>query len=144
MSTWQPPKPGRPVWLGISAKNVSRAEQFYATVFNWTYRDHPASDNQPEQSKTRLFDFNPDVSLSGGLLHQPEKEIPGCPAAGPGGICVYWLVEDLDKIATVIEQAGGKMVGSQEAQKEGKFGLYRFFEDTEGNVGAVYQVVGSS
>ncbi|KAK4128019.1 hypothetical protein N657DRAFT_651817 [Parathielavia appendiculata] len=144
MSNWKPPKFGSPVWLGISAKDVSRAEQFYATVFNWTYRDVPASDGQSDQTKTRLFDFNPDVSLSGGLLHQPAKAIPGAPAAGPGGTCVFWLVEDVDKIATVIEQAGGKMVGSQEPIKEGKSGLYRYFEDTEGNVGAVYQFLGSS
>jgi hypothetical protein len=27
-----------------------------------------------------------------------------------------------------------------EKEKEGEYGLYRFFEDTEGSVGAVYQM----
>jgi predicted enzyme related to lactoylglutathione lyase len=118
------------------------AEAFYATVFNWTFKDVPRREDQPDHTKTRLFDFNPGgVSLSGGLQHRPEDEGTGTPAAGPGGVCLYWLVEDLNKIAEVIGKAGGKMVGSKEAIKEGEHGLYRYFEDTEGNVGAVYQMV---
>jgi predicted enzyme related to lactoylglutathione lyase len=42
----------------------------------------------------------------------------------------------------VIEQAGGKMVQSKGPLKEGDSGLDRYFEDTEGNVAAVYQLVG--
>ncbi|KAL2126289.1 hypothetical protein VTI74DRAFT_1237 [Chaetomium olivicolor] len=145
MSDWKPPKFGSPVWLGISAKDLSRAEKFYATVFNWSFRDPklPTPNiNEPEKSKTRLFDFNPDISLSGGIQDRPERDGTGTPAAGPGGTCVYWLVEDLDKIAEVIEKAGGRMVGSKEPVKEGESGLYRYFEDTEGNVGGVYQFLG--
>lgn len=71
------------------------------------------------------------------------KDSTGAAGPGPGGVCAYWLVEDLKKIAEVIKEAGGKMRGeSEEPIKEGEFGLYRFFEDTEGNVGAVYQIVG--
>jgi predicted enzyme related to lactoylglutathione lyase len=51
-------------------------------------------------------------------------------------------VEDLGKIAEVIVKAGGKMVGSEEPVKEGESGVYRYFEDTEGNVGGVYQFLG--
>jgi predicted enzyme related to lactoylglutathione lyase len=56
---------------------------------------------------------------------------------------VFWLVEDLGKTAEMIERAGGKMVGSEEPIKEGETGLYRYFEDTEGNVGGVYQFLGT-
>ncbi|KAK3302640.1 uncharacterized protein B0T15DRAFT_543513 [Chaetomium strumarium] len=144
MSDWKPPKAGCPVWLGISTKDLSRAEAFYATVFNWTFKDAPRrEDHQPDHhAKTRLFDLTPGgVALSGGLQHRPEDEGTGTPAAGPGGVCLYWLVEDLGRVAEVIVKAGGKMVGSAEPLKEGESGLYRYFEDTEGNVGGVYQMV---
>ena len=57
---------------------------------------------------------------------------------------MYWLVEDLNKTVAVIETAGGKMIGSKEPIKEGESaqaGVYRYFEDTEGNVGGVYQLI---
>ncbi|KAL2264598.1 hypothetical protein VTJ83DRAFT_7108 [Remersonia thermophila] len=142
-STWTPPKLGSPVWLGISAKDVARAEAFYTEVFSWSFQ---ASPRKPEESevdaKTRLVDWNPDVKLGGGIVPRPDGDDPtGLPAAGPGGIVLYWLVEDLTKTAETIERAGGRMIGSKEPIKEGANGLYRFFEDTEGNVGAVYQMV---
>lgn len=46
------------------------------------------------------------------------------------------LVENLEKTSEAIEKAGGKVLS--ETIKEGEYGLYRFFEDTEGNMGAVY------
>lgn len=48
-------------------------------------------------------------------------------------------MEDIDKVSETIVAAGGKMVSDK--VPEGKFGLYRYFEDTEGNVGAVYQFI---
>jgi predicted enzyme related to lactoylglutathione lyase len=66
----------------------------------------------------------------------------GTRAAGPGGTCLHWLVKDLEETAGVIEQAGGKMVQSKGPLKEGDSALDRYFEDTEGNVAAVYQLVG--
>jgi predicted enzyme related to lactoylglutathione lyase len=70
---------------------------------------------------TRLFDFTSrGVSITGGIQHKPEEDKTGTPPAGPGGTLVYWLVEDLGKIAEVIEKAGGKMVGSEEPVREGE------------------------
>lgn len=94
----------------------------------------------PEGSETQMMDFNPDVALHGGIVSASEGR--GMPGAGPGGTCMYWIVDDLDRIAEVIEKAGGKMVGSTTPIKEGQSGLYRYFEDTEGNVGAVYKFLG--
>lgn len=86
-----------------------------------------------------MFDFNPDVQLSGGLWKAPDET--GNMKPGRSGVCINWLVEDVEKIGSVIEKAGGKMLC--DTQKEGKSGLFRFFEDTEGNMGAVYQFVGA-
>jgi predicted enzyme related to lactoylglutathione lyase len=81
------------------------------------------------------FDFNPDINLTGGIEKAPDN-------VGHGGLTIYWYVEDVEKIGEVIEQAGGKMLSTTE--KEGTFGLHRFFEDTEGNRGAVYQLASSA
>jgi predicted enzyme related to lactoylglutathione lyase len=112
------------------------AHGFYSTVFNWKFKDTPSDLKKAEE--VRQFDFNPDVFLSGGIQRVPEPT--GTLATGRGGVCVYWLVEDVEKIGDVIEKAGGKMLSTTE--KEGEGGLYRFFEDTEGNLGGVYQFLG--
>ncbi|KAK4043325.1 hypothetical protein C8A01DRAFT_32649 [Parachaetomium inaequale] len=86
MVDWRSPKFGAPAWLGISANDVSRVETFYAAVFEWTFRDAPTNDIQPDHPKTHLFNLTPSgVALSGGLQHQPETSRTGTPAAGTGG-----------------------------------------------------------
>jgi len=83
-----------------------------------------------------MFDFNPDVNLSGGLLLVPEES--GVLKPGHGGVCVNWLVQDLEKTSESIVAAGGKMLSDK--RPEGTSGIYRYFEDTEGNIGSVYQI----
>lgn len=85
-----------------------------------------------------MFDFSSKgVNLTGGILRVPEST--GNLKVGAGGVYINWHVEDLEKTAVVIEQAGGKMLS--EVKEEGTSGLYRYFQDIEGNVGLVYQVV---
>lgn len=84
-----------------------------------------------------MFDFNPSLNLTGGI--QKANDPTGLVTPNKGGVCIYWFVEDVDAMAPIIEKAGGKMLS--EKTKEGEFGFYRFFEDTEGTVGAVYMMV---
>jgi predicted enzyme related to lactoylglutathione lyase len=63
----------------------------------------------------------------------------GALSAGRGGVVINWFVEDVETSAELIKKAGGKIISEKE--KEGECGLYRYFEDTEGNVGAVYMMV---
>lgn len=119
------------------------ASKFYKNVFDWTFKA-PSAEAEGASKDVRLLDFGPQVGVGGGLQQVPVPEYPdGLFTTGAGkltGPCIYWLVEDLDKIAEKIEAEGGKM--RSEAIKEGKSGLYRFFEDTEGTVSAVYQWIG--
>ncbi|KAK5654698.1 hypothetical protein OQA88_7022 [Cercophora sp. LCS_1] len=136
-SEWKPPKMGSPVWIDIASHDKTRAHKFYSTVFNWEFKPPTAADTEGGKAPEFIkFDFNPDVTLSGCIRDGPDKT--GNLAPGRGGICLYWLVEDVEKIGDVIDKAGGKMLSG--AEKEGEYGLYRFFEDTEGNLGAVYQL----
>lgn len=140
MSDWKPPKTGCPVWIEITATDLSRSHKFYSTVFNWTFKNPEVLDASPDAKDTKpvMVDFNPDVNISGGISRVREAAAPKfAPLPGRGGICLYWLVDDVEKIGEVIEKAGGKMLSA--AEKEGEHGLYRYFEDTEGNLGGVYQ-----
>ncbi|RGP73405.1 glyoxalase-like domain-containing [Fusarium longipes] len=133
MSDWKPPAFGTPIWMGIPAKDVTRASEFYKAVFNFSYAE--STDKHPKDQLMK-FDFNPSLGLTGGIQKAPDHT--GNFAPGKGGICIYWFVENVDAIGSVIEKAGGKMLSEKE--KEGEYGLYRFFEDTEGSIGAVYQM----
>ena len=87
-----------------------------------------------------MFDFRPSLELSGGIQKSPHET--GLVTPGRGGVTLYFLVEDLEKTSQAIEKAGGKMVSGP--VKEGTSGLYRVFEDTEGNFGGAYQFVGNA
>ncbi|KAF7547399.1 hypothetical protein G7046_g9015 [Stylonectria norvegica] len=135
MAEWKPPAFGTPVWMAIPANDVSRASQFYDTVFKLPFKkNQPASSSKDE---LQVFDLNPSLNLNGGIQKAPDST--GLVTPGRGGICLYWYVEDVDAIGQVIEKAGGKMLSDK--AKEGEHGLYRYFEDTEGTVGAVYMGV---
>ncbi|KAK2595226.1 hypothetical protein QQS21_007079 [Conoideocrella luteorostrata] len=133
MSDWKPPSFGTPVWMGIPAKNVARATEFYKKVFNL-----PLKDPQSASNDLRLFDFSKNgVNITGGILKAPDSS--GTFDVGKGGVCLSWFVEDLDASAKTVEAAGGKMLTEQ--IKEGECGVLRYFEDTEGTVGSIYMLV---
>jgi predicted enzyme related to lactoylglutathione lyase len=113
------------------------ASTFYKSVFKWSVKPYA---NCPS-TELQLFDFRPSLQLSGGIQLAPDKET-GTIKPARGGVCVHWLVEDVNEIAKVIEQSGGKVL--TDVTKEGNHGLYRYFEDTEGNLGSVYQYLGAT
>ncbi|KAK5992255.1 hypothetical protein PT974_05656 [Cladobotryum mycophilum] len=141
MSDWKPPPFGTPVWLGIPAQDVERgknfplASKFYSTVFRITFK---APKNAPDPKHEQLFDFTSQgLNITGGILKAPDSS--GAFTTGRGGVCIHWFVEDIDDTAKIIESAGGRMVSEKE--KESESGMYRYFEDTEGNVGSVYMAL---
>jgi hypothetical protein len=73
-----------------------------------------------------LFDLSPALGISGGIQRFPDEA--GVFSAARGGICVYWLIENVDAIAIVIEHADGRILSGR--QKEADQGGSRFFEDT--------------
>jgi predicted enzyme related to lactoylglutathione lyase len=112
------------------------AHKFYSTVFSWYFK--PPREDVPDY-EVRSFDFSPDINLGGGIVLVPDDA--GVLKTGHGGTCMHWFVEDIEKTSQTITSAGGKMLS--DAQPEGKFGLYRYFEDSEGNVGSIYQIAPS-
>ncbi|KAM7184594.1 Glyoxalase/Bleomycin resistance protein/Dihydroxybiphenyl dioxygenase [Naviculisporaceae sp. PSN 640] len=138
MADWTPPKKGSPVWIEITATDMARSHKFYSTVFNWPWKNPEVLTSSNDDNKPAMVDFNPDVNLSGGISTVQNLSPPKfAPRPGHGGIVLYFLVDDVEACGKVIEDAGGKMVS--EARKEGDHGLYRYFEDPDGNLGGIYQ-----
>lgn len=158
MADWKPPKAGSPVWIGITSNDMARcssplpspltkanapppktAHRFYSTVFNWTWKNPEVLDNpSTEDNKPVMVDFNPDVNIAGGISVVQSLPAPNfSPRPGHGGIVIFWLVDDIEATAKVIEEAGGKMMS--EARDEGAHAVYRYFEDVDGNLGSIYQ-----
>ncbi|KAK4215154.1 glyoxalase-like domain-containing protein [Rhypophila decipiens] len=139
MADWKPPKSGSPVWIEITATDMARSHKFYSTVFNWSWKNPEILGGSNDEEKPLMVDFNPDVNISGGISPPIQNPSPDkfIPRPGRGGIVLYFLVDDIEAIGQVIEDAGGKMVS--EARKEGDHGVYRYFEDPDGNLGGVYQ-----
>ncbi|KFH42100.1 hypothetical protein ACRE_071590 [Hapsidospora chrysogenum ATCC 11550] len=135
MSDWKPPPFGTPVWMAIPATDVGRATDFYKAVFNLAIINKPGREDT--STEIRHFNLNPGLNISGGIIKAPDST--GALSAGRGGVVINWFVEDVDASAELIKKAGGKVISEKE--KESDFGLYRYFEDTEGNVGAVYMMV---
>ncbi|ROT37478.1 hypothetical protein SODALDRAFT_334581 [Sodiomyces alkalinus F11] len=113
------------------------AARFYKTVFDFEWVPSPRYD----ASELQMFDFSgKGVNISGGIQKVPDET--GLLNAGPGGVCIHWLVESLEDSARAIEGAGGEVLTG--TMKEGDFGVYRYFKDTEGNVGSMHQMVTKS
>lgn len=116
---------------------MNLARESYKAVFNWNFVDNFLTTGT-SPSDLAIVDFKPGVSLLGGI--RPAPAGTGL-KAGPGGNWVSWLVQDVSQSSNAIEKAGGKMLTEQ--SKQGDTGIYRFFADTEGNVGSIFQVVKS-
>ena len=113
------------------------ASKFYETVFGWAYKTFPGQTAEHRENMM-LYDFRPDFDMGGCIQKAPDET--GALKTGAGGPCLFWIVENLEKTAVIIEEAGGKMLSG--SISEGENGIYRYFEDTEGTVGGVYQAVG--
>lgn len=110
------------------------AARFYKAVFSFDVAPNPKHD----PSELQQFDFTAKgVNLTGGIQKVPDET--GLLNAGSGGVCIHWLVENLDDSARVIEEAGGTVLTGP--MNESDFGIYLYFKDTEGNTGAAYQIV---
>lgn len=120
--------------------HASLAYKFYQLVFNWPFYNEkqPAS---YDKSEVMLFEFV-DQRVSGGIVKVPQDVNSGQvrKGGGRGVACVWWLVADVNEIVPLIEQHGGRVV--TDVLEEGSNGLYRYFEDPEGNVGVAYQFIG--
>ncbi|KAL7267709.1 hypothetical protein RUND412_009693 [Rhizina undulata] len=134
---WVPPVYGSPTWLEIPTTDIAAAKTFYSTVFNWTFRTHPAHD----ASLIQMFSV-PDprlqTSLGGGLV-KVDKKTADYECVGPT-VVVYLIVDDIDEAFEKIKAAGGEVLAPGKIS-EGNCGWMGKFKDLDGNIFGVYGIM---
>jgi hypothetical protein len=110
-------------WFDIPADDVGRAKKFYQSLLGW--KIEPAEDF-PDRSQQRhsIVAGAPQVGSmhSGGLYRRMM----------PGGILVFVVVEDMDRVLARVEKLGGKILMPRTEIRD--LGLvFGVIEDTEGN-----------
>lgn len=86
--------PGAPIWIDLSSSDLDRAQDFYATVFGWTFEssgpDYGGYVNAAKDGKP----------VAGLMANQPEWN-------APDAWNVYFHAADIHRTVTAIADAGG-------------------------------------
>jgi predicted enzyme related to lactoylglutathione lyase len=88
---------GAPCWVDLMTSDVSKAREFYGTLFGWT-------SNEPSEEFGGYFMFSKDgVPVAGGM--------PAMPDAGPANIwSIYLATDDARKAAEVAATNGAQII----------------------------------
>jgi hypothetical protein len=106
------------VHIEIGTRNLEKARGFYNKAFDWKIDVTPMGEGQS-------YGMVNTGTPPGGGLFQPAPEVPV-------GVTVYVQVDNIEKVLSKIEGAGGKTVmPRREVPGEGWFAL---FSDVDGNV----------
>ncbi|MEK7263433.1 MAG: VOC family protein [Bacteroidota bacterium] len=122
------------VHFEIPADDVSRANNFYKTVFGWSIEKAPMPDMEYYMANTATVDeqgkTNQPGAINGGMM----------PRNFPGEYPVLVLnVASIEESIAKVENAGGKVV--MPVMPVGDFGRYARIEDTEGNTIGIWEDV---
>jgi uncharacterized protein len=115
---------GRPVvhWE-LWSENPDKAAEFYQQVFDWNIQHIP-------DLKYHVVDTGGGGGINGGIM-KPQR------GPWPGKLALYIDVDDLDRYAERIRQAGGKIV--VEKMDVPGVGRLSLFEDPDGRVLGMWQ-----
>jgi predicted enzyme related to lactoylglutathione lyase len=119
----------QPVWIELPVKDITRALQFYKTVFQ--LGDIEIADDGTRKTATLVSTGeggSPGISLT---------QVAGFNPSDKSGVWLYLSGgDDFEGHAERIKQAGGTLV--DEKVSMGEAGSYTSFLDTEGNLLALY------
>jgi uncharacterized protein len=118
------------LYFEIQADNIERAVNFYSGVFNWKFHPHESGQDLPV-TYLRIETGG----TAGGLLKRPSDTPP--PECGTNAFICSFEIDDFDKTAKAILNAGGKI-------SLPKFPVpgvcwQGYFTDTEGNSFGLFQ-----
>jgi uncharacterized protein len=114
-------------WFEISVTDISRAKNFYETIF-----EIKMEEMEMPGMKYAMFPFDPMLGkIAGGLAQSPMHK-PG----STGSIIYLNANPDLQNVLNRIENAGGKV--TMPKTSIGQNGFMASFTDTEGNIMALH------
>ena len=112
-------------WIEIYVEDMSRAQNFYETVFNFQMTELPTPPGIGDM-QMMCFPWSEDeCNISGALVKSQEIK------PGQGGSLVYFTCDDCAIEESRIEKAGGKVL--QPKMSIGQHGFCAVVMDTEGN-----------
>lgn len=123
------------VHFEIPADNLERAQNFYATVFQWQIQAVPEMKYTIVRTGPVDKEYMPQESgfINGGMFKR------NCPVKSP---VIIIAVEDLEEAFKKIGQAGGKIQRDTKGEakmKVGDMGWAAYFVDTERNILGLWQ-----
>jgi predicted enzyme related to lactoylglutathione lyase len=110
-------------WFEIAVKNISRAKQFYESIF-----DIKMNDMEMMGMKMALFPYENGKGTVGGALVQSRMHTPGA----TGAVVYLNANPDMQNVLTKVERAGGKISMPKTLIGE-EIGYMAVISDTEGN-----------
>lgn len=121
-------KPNPVVWFEIYVQDLTRARQFYETVFQCVLEPMAAPEGELAESGMEMLGFPMDMAAPGaaGMLIKMD-----CPPSGGPGTIVYFACEDCIVEQGRVEAAGGKIFKPKFSI--GQYGHCALVIDTEGN-----------
>lgn len=121
------------VWFEIYVDELSRAQKFYETVFQFKMNEMPMPDTG-EDLKMLFFpaDMESKNRASGALVKAKGFE------AGNNSTIVYFISEDCSIEESRIQDAGGKVMRSK--MSIGDYGFIVLATDTEGNIIGIHSM----
>lgn len=111
-------------WFEIAARDISRAKQFYETIF-----EVEMTPMEMTGMKMAMFPYEDSKGKVSGALVQSDLHQPG----GSGTIVYLNANPNLQMVVDKIEKAGGKVIMSKTLIDE-HTGYMALFTDTEGNI----------
>jgi predicted enzyme related to lactoylglutathione lyase len=120
------------VHFEIPVDNLERAQKFYKTAFNWMINPVPQM-NYTILGTTEVDEMNMPKepgAINGGMMQRSDSI--KCPI-------LTIAVENIDEAIKKVESLGGKIV--QGKMEVPNMGISAYFQDTEGNVLGLWQVM---
>ncbi len=118
----------RPSHFEIHADDPSRAQSFYETVFGWSF--------EPWGDAYWLISTGEESpGIDGGML--PRQSATPADEAAVNSYVITMTVDDLDKTATSVTEAGGTVAVPKSAIPT--MGWLAYYKDTEGNIFGLMQ-----
>ncbi len=115
-------------WIEIRTNKIEETAAFYESLFGWKIIEKETVDGFP----VWIFDTNGEPRVQnlrrGGIWARPPGE--------PGGIVVYVVVEDIDRMLKRLEELGGKII---DRRSEIGGGYIALIADPSGNRFGLYQ-----
>ncbi len=120
------------VHFEIPAEDLSRAKDFYASVFGWQLMTMPVGEGEYTMVTTTAVDETTRMptepgSINGGMMERSPQ------TQGP---VIVIDVEDIDAVLAQVESNGGSTVTPKTPIPD--MGAFAYFKDSEGNTMGVF------